>query len=285
MNQLEGLTYKQHPTYSHFYGTTDGRVFSSLKNKFVGRERTGHKRVYISSGVSSLLRYRIIWECFHGLLSSGIDIDHINGNSLDDRLCNLQAMTRSEHNKKTMADNPGRAQRGGETKQFKFQASKEGKTIYGGSKDKTFLSILGYVNYWNLRAAFVGSGYTSWSYNGWTITRCKEDIEGEEWKTGTYNGKECTVSNMGRVKIGQRITYGTGHCGYLRTVLGYKKQQVHRLVCSIFNGSAPSALHQVDHINGIKTDNRSLNLEWVVPAENTRRMYALKRSRMEEDVE
>ncbi len=44
---------------------------------------------------------------------------------------------------------------------------------------------------------------------------------------------------------------------------------VHRLVCAAFHG-APDG-RQADHLNGVKADNRSSNLEWVTPKENTRR--------------
>jgi hypothetical protein len=46
---------------------------------------------------------------------------------------------------------------------------------------------------------------------------------------------------------------------------------VHRLVCEAFNG--PSLGRHVDHVNGIKADNRPENLDWVTPSENMRRSY------------
>jgi hypothetical protein len=37
---------------------------------------------------------------------------------------------------------------------------------------------------------------------------------------------------------------------------------VHRLVCEAFNGPQPPLKPEVDHINGIRTDNRADNLRW-----------------------
>ena len=34
--------------------------------------------------------HRFIWECYNGLVPVGLEIDHINDNRSDNRLCNLQ---------------------------------------------------------------------------------------------------------------------------------------------------------------------------------------------------
>lgn len=47
------------------------------------------------------------------------------------------------------------------------------------------------------------------------------------------------------------------------------KVMVHRAVAKLFLSPKPTPKHQVNHINGIRTDNRMENLEWVTSRENT----------------
>lgn len=45
--------------------------------------------------------HRFVWECFHGIIHDGKVIDHINDNTDDNRLCNLQIMTQQANCKKS----------------------------------------------------------------------------------------------------------------------------------------------------------------------------------------
>ena len=53
--------------------------------------------------------------------------------------------------------------------------------------------------------------------------------------------------------------------GYLRTCINYKSYRVHRLIFMMHYGYMPN---QIDHINGIKDDNRIENLREVTHTQN-----------------
>lgn len=111
----------------------------------------------------------------------------------------------------------------------------------------------------------------------------------EEWR-GVIGHADYEVSNLGRVRSVSRVQTTSNRWGpmarrlaarmlnpqptgkgYLSVSLGRgneNRQYVHRLVAGAFIPAWLDTGEHVNHRNGDKRDNRSVNLEWVTPAEN-----------------
>lgn len=82
------------------------------------------------------------------------------------------------------------------------------------------------------------------------------------------------VSSIGRVrrKDGEILNPGIHNRGYRRVNFKGKSWFIHRLVAQAFIPN-PEEKPQVNHINGVRDDNRAENLEWVTCQENLRHSY------------
>jgi hypothetical protein len=74
---------------------------------------------------------------------------------------------------------------------------------------------------------------------------------------GRFGRRVGSLSSYGYIKIGRR---------------NGPEMLAHRLIWEIVNGPIPEGM-QINHINGIKTDNRIANLELVTPQQNSAHAY------------
>jgi hypothetical protein len=110
------------------------------------------------------------------------------------------------------------------------------------------------------------------------------DTEGEQWLNIKANGVDYIVSNVGRLyslSWRRMRRFSTDHKGYYSVTcnnrisnIKSKSIKVHRLVALAFIPN-PENKPQVNHKNGIKTDNRVENLEWVDNSENQLHAWAM----------
>ena len=108
----------------------------------------------------------------------------------------------------------------------------------------------------------------------------------EEWRCidGFPNYK---VSNLGRVysafRGGRILVPQFTKKRYLKVHLqNHGRNQnffVHKLVALAFIGERESDAMQINHKNGVKSDNRATNLEWCTASENTLHAYRVLKRR------
>lgn len=99
--------WKPVPGYEGLYWVSDfGRVKSlnyrhtgKEKILILGKDRNGYLRIGLwkDGKAKRFLVHRLVWEAFNGPIPEGYDCNHINEDKTDNRLENLNLMTRKEN--------------------------------------------------------------------------------------------------------------------------------------------------------------------------------------------
>jgi hypothetical protein len=82
------------PRHGVIYGRKGGPIGAVCRDGYVrlGGGRNGY-----------LYAHRVIWEAVNGLIPAGLEIDHVNGNKADNRIRNLELVTRRENVQRALA--------------------------------------------------------------------------------------------------------------------------------------------------------------------------------------
>lgn len=105
------------------------------------------------------------------------------------------------------------------------------------------------------------------------IMKEQENLVNEEWKNIKINGQiyeNYFVSSLGRFKNSKGIimeNYKPHHSGYIFLRVNIQKYALHRLVAMTFLDNSENK-PAVNHIDGNKTNNAVINLEWCTIKEN-----------------
>jgi len=101
------------------------------------------------------------------------------------------------------------------------------------------------------------------------INDAQPSLENEEWKNVVIDGQTFSqyfVSNLGRFKNYKGIimeNYKPHHSGYIYVRVDKDKYALHRIMAYTFIvNQNPGGYNVVNHIDGNKTNNSSVNLEW-----------------------
>lgn len=242
----------------------------------LGKSNSGSSLVYLtnSTGRHTLLVCDLVAAAFMPQNGNKNCLVHLNGDKMDNRVCNLSWMRRGSAIKHFVKAT-GQPMRKF-TSQFRLNDA-----------DKEEIARI-YVN--NLLSVDeISESFLITPAEVYKIIRLNDDLRGLSFKPSPENWlpvkgfPHYKVSDKGNVKsffrnkiTGRVLSPKKSRCGYLLVGLYSKKRRqtvpIHRLVASAFLTPDPGK-NQVNHIDGNKENNELSNLEWCTPGENQRHAF------------
>ena len=263
--------------------------FGKVRNKNTGRIlKSCNKGGYCVVGLSNIktnthLVHRLLAKTFLPNPENKPQVNHIDKNSLNNHISNLEWNTSLENN---IHKSKGVIQTTNQNMCIyridipSNQILETYNSIELASKwvyDKGLSTKLNGINSC-IGNAVRGVTNTSYGYK-WSLEE-QPHIQDEIWKEikiADFNSENYYISSLGRFKNSKGIImkdYKPHHTGYIYVRVNRKKFGLHRLVALMFIDNLENKPF-VNHIDGNKLNNSLANLEWVTCAENNLHNYTI----------
>ena len=289
MQQKEEI-FKNIENFPRYYISNLGNVKSVKTNRLLKIQKSsGYSTVGLTNNKKNygFLIHRLVAKAFIPNPENKLTVNHINHDTFDNRVENLEWSTQKEQNEHNY-----------NTETEKRQTNRARSVVcfdkLTNEKIQEFRSLSDASNWLNVKsnsnnvesclAGIRGSLNNDWVCKGyiWKYNDLEnKDLDGEVWKEipeeFACGKKNYWISNKGRFKNNRgKIIETKNHNKY--TSISFRNgknmitQQLHRVVAFLFIDKVEGK-NFVNHIDGNKDNNCSDNLEWVTKSENTKHAH------------
>jgi hypothetical protein len=239
-----------------------------------GKNKEGYIVAFFGSGKNkkTIQVHREVAKAFIPNPDNKKEVHHINTIRHDNKVKNLQWVTHTENQRAKTGPAPGGNRRAVAefTLDWVYVRQWESVTAAANAKEISETSLSEYLrDKTGRREQCAGACWIFWDeYQG--------DFQGEEWKSipnpRNPSAAQIVVSTHGRFKGPRGIVTGAKVKG---DYLIYRKTLAHRLVALAWIPNPDSEKNVVNHIDGVPSNNRKDNLEWVTQKENVNHASAI----------
>jgi hypothetical protein len=284
--------YKSIKNFENYSISNLGNIKNNQTNKKLKIQKSsGYSTIGLNQNKirNSFLIHRLVAQAFIPNSENKLTVNHINHDTHDNRIINLEWNTQkeqNEHNYKTETTKRTTCRarslicfdKDNNENKMEFRTMSEASEwLYKQGNSKCIESCLAGIRH-SINHGWLCHGYY-WKYNDLE----NKDLDNEIWKEIpeeiTLGKNNYFVSNKGRFKNNKGKIMNLKISGHYITVSfrnedKNKTYQLHRIVAQLFVTKSENKLF-VNHIDGNKENNYAENLEWVTKSENTKHAYKI----------